>query len=230
MDSFSSQRPAPASSQTVLTLLNPLNKGEIGVPGPTAESMATVLSRLPASLRPIVSKVFATYRSRSAGRNIPVSEFKALYEKVTAVPQLVVTTVQAVKRPHMRTLSLGKSVKGSGEASPTRSVLTTAPSLGSPKAIFSLNPFPATPSSKAPRKTLPIPSLSYAAQHQRKRASEQVQTERDYETVQALTRNLNQSFTAFINSQIRLSEAETKREELLRIRKKHLKWSQSMST
>lgn len=230
MDSFSSQRPAPASSQTVLTLLNPLNKGEIGVPGPTAESMATVLSRLPASLRPIVSKVFSTYRSRSAGRNIPVTEFKALYDRITAAPQIVVTTVEAVKRPHMRTLSFGKPTKISGEVSPTRSVLTTAPSLGSPKATFHLNPFPVTPTSKRPRNSLHETSLSYSAQHQRKRASEQAQTERDYETVQVLTRNQNQSFTAFINSQMRLSEAESKREDLLRIRKRHLRWSQSMAS
>lgn len=221
MEATTGHLPSPAACLTVLALLNPLNLPNIPVPRAGLEEFG----RLPPSLRPLLLKIFQTYRKKHGCRAISVGEFKAIYERITAAKPLAVREVEPVKRPY-RPSSWVKATRISGENSPARSLVTTAPSLASPKAPRrSLSTLTSTIQETVPKSSTKV-TLNYAQQHNRRRNSELEQNQRDYETVQAMSRSLNQSFTALLNSQHQPSPREVRRDALLLIRKRHLEWSQ----
>ena len=210
-------RPAPAACLTVLTLLNPLNKPSIPVPKEGLDSF----NRLPPSLRPLVLKVFQTYRKKTTAGSIPVTEFRSMYEKLTSVVPLVVRSVESAKKSVRPTVSI-KPARLSGDNSPTRSLVTTA-SFGSPQ----VNRLSISTIATSVRKTSPKRVIrskqTYTQQYHHRRNSEISQNQRDYETAQSMTRSLNHSLSLLITTQPSLEES--RRDALLLVRKRHLEWS-----
>ncbi len=225
MEATTDHVPSPAACLTVLALLNPLNLPHIPVPREGWED----LSRLPPSLRPLLLKIFQTFRSKNGSKAIPVGEFRVIYERMTAMKALVVRAVEPAKKPN-RPMAWGKATRLSGENSPTRSLVTTAPSLASPHAPrLSLSTVTSTIKQSTPKVQPAKYTLSYTQQHHRKRNSELEQDQRDYKTAQSMVKSLNQSFTTMFNSQHQPSPEESRRDALLLVRKRHFEWSKGRS-
>jgi len=223
MEATTAPLPSPAACLTVLALLNPCSLPSIPVPAAGLEE----LGRVPPSLRPLLLKIFQTCRNKHGCRAISVGEFRSMYERMTVGKHLAVRAVDPAKKLNRPSI-WGKSTRVSGENSPARSLVTTAPSLASPKAPRrSLSFVTSTIRETVPKSPAKV-ACSYAQQHNRRRNSEIEQNQRDYETVQAVNRNLNQSFTVLLNSQNQPTPGERRRDDLLLVRKRHLEWSQRL--
>lgn len=163
--------------------------------------------------------MFATHQRRNCSHIISLSDFQSLYAKLTSTETpVVVTSIEVLRKP-IRAVSVGKA--GNGPVSPSRSVVTTAPSLISQKQE---NPFPIAETPERPkRRKSEAFAGSYSDQHQAKRDNMRKSVERDLQTASAIRKNFNKSFCSYLErSSFEGEKAKnSKRERLINIRKRY---------